>query len=111
MQATSGIISRKGEPNTAMGVRAAKNKRFELLRLWILLTSAAFLLLPQTSLGSDEEIAFRWAPIHYQDVDTTGDHSENGRADYLTAIDYDGDWDTSNNWDNLDRHPLEARVY
>jgi hypothetical protein len=43
-----------------------------------------------------EEVALRWAPIHYQDTD-----SSDAFADYLTAVDYDFDWITTNNWDNL----------
>jgi hypothetical protein len=45
------------------------------------------------------ELALRWAPIHYQDVDATGSHALGGRADYLTRVDFDGDWLGRNNWD------------
>lgn len=51
------------------------------------------------------KIALRWAPIHHQDVDISdannGKDSLKGRADYITAINFDGDWDTSNNWANI----------
>jgi len=51
--------------------------------------------------GYMDELALRWAPIHRQDVDPTGTWSLNGRSDYITAIDFDGDWSTLNNWENI----------
>jgi len=45
---------------------------------------------------SHAEVAWRWAPIHYQDTDST-DYT----ADFIARFDYDGDWDGTNNWDNL----------
>jgi hypothetical protein len=45
------------------------------------------------------ELALRWAPIHYQDVDATGAHALGGKSDYLTRIDFDGDLLGRNNWD------------
>src|SRR5262245_37582215 len=45
-------------------------------------------------------LALRWAPIHYQDVDPTGSHALGGAADYITRVDYDGDLNGRNNWDN-----------
>jgi len=54
---------------------------------------------------SDATIAEAYAPVFYQDVDTTdglcSDQSKSGSADWITAVDYDGDWDTKNNWDNM----------
>ncbi len=47
-------------------------------------------------------LALRWAPIHYQDVEESGADGLRGRADLLTAVDFDGDWDTQNNWENLE---------
>ena len=58
-----------------------------------------------------EQLALRWAPIHYQDVDQTGADSLGGRSDYITAINFDGDWNTKTNWANATRHPLEAHCY
>jgi len=46
------------------------------------------------------DLALHWAPVHYQDVDPTGSHAISGRADYVTRIDFDGDWNGRNNWDN-----------
>jgi hypothetical protein len=45
------------------------------------------------------ELALRWAPIHYQDVDATGSHALGGKADYVTRVNFDGDWNGRNNWD------------
>lgn len=57
---------------------------------------------------TDAALAYRWAPVHYQDTD-----SSHYSADYITAIDYDGDWNTKNNWENLDADSsrLKAKVY
>lgn len=54
---------------------------------------------------TDEAIAQEYAPQFLQDVDTTdglcSNQSKSGSADWIAAVDYDGDWDTSNNWDNM----------
>jgi hypothetical protein len=52
------------------------------------------------------KIAYRWAPIHYQHVNL-----DYRRRDMLCAVDYDGDWDTSNNRNNITRYPLIPVVY
>jgi len=49
-----------------------------------------------------QQLALRWAPIHYQDVDNSGCGSMSGRGDYITNIDFDNDWITSNNWNNIE---------
>jgi hypothetical protein len=48
-----------------------------------------------------KELVLRWAPIHYQDVDPTGTWSLGGRSDFITTVDFDGDWNTANNWENI----------
>ncbi|WP_224367069.1 hypothetical protein [Hyalangium versicolor] len=53
----------------------------------------------------------RWAPIHYQDVDQTGSHALGGKSDYLTRVDFDGDWNGANNWDNTSGRALTAHAY
>ena len=55
---------------------------------------------PAGAAVSDLELASYWAPVHYQDTDST-DYD----ADYLTAVDYDGDWQASNNWEHQDDQP------
>lgn len=58
---------------------------------------------PASAAPSRAELALRWAPIHYQDVDTTGSHALGGKSDYLTKIDFDGDLNGRNNWDSAAR--------
>jgi hypothetical protein len=58
-----------------------------------------------------EQLALRWAPIHYQDVDRTSEDALDGKSDFVTAIDYDGDWISRNNWENLPSHPARAVAY
>lgn len=55
---------------------------------------------------TDEDLAYRWAPIHYQDTDNS-----NAKADFITRVDYDGDYICTNNWENLDKGDLAAYVY
>ena len=57
------------------------------------------------------ELALRWAPIHYQDVDATGSHALGGKSDYITRVDYDGDLVGRNNWDNAARGGAAAVYY
>ncbi|GGM67841.1 hypothetical protein ACFFX1_46720 [Dactylosporangium sucinum] len=70
-------------------------------------------VLPGTAAAavSDADLALRWAPIHYQDVDVTGGHAIAGRADYITRIDFDGNWVGRDNWDHAPSYPLAASVY
>jgi hypothetical protein len=42
------------------------------------------------------DVAAAHAPIHYQDTDSTCTE-----CDWITAIDYDGNWTGTDNWDNL----------
>jgi hypothetical protein len=62
------------------------------------LTAAALFAVPAAAQAapSDADLAYRWAPIHYQDTS-----SANSTADYLGPVDYDRDWNTRNNWENL----------
>ncbi|MDI1461544.1 hypothetical protein QEZ54_11225 [Catellatospora sp. KI3] len=55
---------------------------------------------PAHAAATPAQLALRWAPIHYQDVDATGDHALGGKSDYLTKVDFDGDLNGRNNWDN-----------
>lgn len=59
------------------------------------------------------ELSLRWAPIHHQDVHRKGEHALGGASDYITAFDFDGDVDPSNNWENTGdpRFPLLAQAY
>lgn len=61
-------------------------------------TAALLLATPGTAAAvTDAELAQRWAPIHYQDTD-----SSDYDADYLSRVNYDGEWDTLNNWEHQD---------
>ncbi|MFG2040046.1 hypothetical protein [Dactylosporangium sp. NPDC048998] len=73
------------------------------MRLWryimtVLLAGAVLTVPAQVAQAAvtDADLAYRWAPVHYQDTASTY------RADYLAPVDYDGDWNTLNNWNNLD---------
>jgi hypothetical protein len=59
------------------------------------------------------QLALRYGPIHHQDVHTGGSHGLGGAADFIAAVDFDGDYDASNNWDNAGdaRFPLAAHAY
>jgi len=46
-----------------------------------------------------ERLLTRWAPVYVQHV-ADGDHG----ADRPTRIDFDGDWDATNNWDHQEEH-------
>ena len=56
-----------------------------------------------------EEIAIHYAPQIDQAVNVL--LSEGGRGDFITAVNYDGDWTCLNNWENLTRGDLGAVVY
>jgi hypothetical protein len=59
------------------------------------------------------QLALRWAPVHYQDVDQTGSHALGGASDYITRYDFDGDLNARNNWENAGNpaFPLKAHGY
>lgn len=68
---------------------------------------------------SDYDIAKEYAPVFYQDLDKTDgicrNQSKSGSADWIAAVNYDGDWNGSNNWENLVRERaaqnIKATVY
>jgi hypothetical protein len=59
-------------------------------------TLSVFLTTPAHA-ATDAELAFHWAPVHYQDTD-----SSDYDADYLSTVDFDGEWDTVDNWEAQD---------
>src|SRR6185503_19274608 len=64
------------------------------------------------SLAADRVLlAYHFAPVHYQAVDRHGKNGLDGRADYVTRIDFDGDWDARNDWENAARFALPGVVY
>jgi hypothetical protein len=60
---------------------------------------------------AEPDLALRWAPIHHQEVDPHGPHAAGGRADEITRVDFDGDWDARNNWAHALDHPPVAAAY
>jgi hypothetical protein len=56
-------------------------------------------------------LAFHHAPLHRQEVDRNGKNGLDGRADYVTRVDFDGDWNPRNNWENTARFPLPGAAY
>lgn len=52
---------------------------------------------PGHAAATDADLALRWAPVHYQDTD-----SSDYDADYLSTVDFDGDWNARNNWESQD---------
>lgn len=67
------------------------------------------LLLIQSCKSDDpfyKEIAYRYAPIHYQDTDDS-----NAKADYITRFDYDNNWTGTDNWEHLGTGDFAAHVY
>jgi hypothetical protein len=59
------------------------------------------------------QIALRWAPVHFQDVDQTGGHALGGAADFIAAYDFDGNLNARDNWDRAGNpaFPLRAVGY
>jgi len=53
-----------------------------------------------------EELAFHYAPVHYQVTSDT-----NYKADLITRVDYDSNWTSTDNWENLYSGDLSAWVY
>jgi hypothetical protein len=53
--------------------------------------------------ASHEELARHYAPVIHQGVASD--------QDYLTAVDFDGDWVSDNNWENQPAGDLSAHVY
>jgi hypothetical protein len=78
-------------------------ERSRFLAVGLALTLAAASLAvatPASAAVSRTELALRWAPIHFQDVDATGSHALGGKADYITAVDFDGNLNGRDNWDH-----------
>ena len=60
---------------------------------------------PERDLSSDAAVAYRYAPVLYQRV-------MRGKYDLLRRMDFDGDWDTLNNWEHTsDDSDRSAWVY
>lgn len=64
-----------------------------------------------TSQAFYKDLAYHHAPIHYQDVDRTGSHGLGGKADYITSVDFDGDLNAKNNWNNITNSAYRGNAY
>lgn len=60
---------------------------------------------------TDRELAEYWSPVFYQQILTSNSHSLGGRADYITKVNFDADWDAGNNWNSAESISLNAYVY
>ncbi|OXM16078.1 hypothetical protein CGZ75_05085 [Paenibacillus herberti] len=84
-------------------------------------TNAASYATPAGVEAHYQAVADRFAPVIYQNVRKKGvfragyldNYNYKIYADYLTKVNYDGDWNGSNNWQNLDanKDQLGAYVY
>ena len=83
--------------------------------MWLAMTLSVGYARAQVATDSEfrAELGLRYAPIHHQDVHVQGAHALRGAADYITAVDFDGDDDAGNNWDHAGdaRYPLAAHAY
>lgn len=52
---------------------------------------------------NEKAIQELWAPVIYQAAASD--------ADFITLMDYDGDWIGANNWNNFDKYPKPAYLY
>ncbi|GAA3986362.1 hypothetical protein GCM10022247_00900 [Allokutzneria multivorans] len=65
---------------------------------------ASLVPVPASAAVSDADLAYHWAPVHYQDTD-----SSNASADYLSPIDFDGNWKGKDNWENQAKQKQNLR--
>ncbi|WP_380705347.1 NPP1 family protein [Salinithrix halophila] len=84
-------------------------KHISWVVICLILITGSILISPEADAAVDDtQLANRWAPVHYQDTD-----SSDYDADYLSAVNFDGDWDTKNNWEHQDddQKRLQGNVY
>lgn len=78
----------------------------------LLLAALALTALPSAGVlatstgGSDLALAAHWAPVWYQDTD-----SSNYKADYIARFSYDGNWKGNDNWENLPSFSVKGEIY
>jgi|GEM_PF-532857 len=60
-----------------------------------------------------KELAMRWAPVVYQDLRNkeTNAYNYNIKEDMICKVNFDGDWNAWNNWENTHEYPLVAASY
>jgi hypothetical protein len=72
----------------------------------VLASAVGLVLTSAVHAGPYDALAFQYAPVHYQDTD-----SSDYASDYITAFDYDSDRISTNNWDNRAAGQWPATVY
>ncbi len=71
---------------------------------WVAMALVLSALAPLPGWAADyRELAFHWAPVIY--------HGTASDQDYITRVDFDGDWIGNNNWENQPHGDLSAHVY
>jgi len=68
-----------------------------MLSATVLIGATVIAASPASAQPTDAALALRWAPVHYQDSD-----SSDYDADYLSTVDFDGDWNALDNWEAQD---------
>ncbi len=78
------------------------------IMLLIALLSASLPTKPANAAPTYRELAEHWAPDFYHEIN----YAYNWKADLITNFNFDGDWNASNNWDNLyGGYSLKSYVY
>lgn len=67
----------------------------------------AVLLPAKTYALTEQQLAEYWAPDIYHDVNDTYGY----KADFITNFNFDGDWNGTNNWENLYSYSIGSYVY
>ncbi|MBZ0253659.1 MAG: hypothetical protein K8I02_10000, partial [Candidatus Methylomirabilis sp.] len=68
----------------------------------------AFLVPGPARAATELEFAYHWAPILFQD---TAQQGSNISPDFISRVDFDGDFRANNNWNNQPNFPHPAYVY
>ncbi len=92
-------------------VRRCRSPLLLLVCLPLLGANCEGLIKGLSFLDFNRKLAATWAPIHHQDVDVSGGDALGGDSDFISAIDFDGNWATDDNWENTSRFPLSAHGY
>jgi len=71
-----------------------------LIVAWSLLAGTAFAITP-------EQLAQHWAPRIYHDTNSSYGYE----AEYITRVDYDGNWNSNDNWENLYQYAKPSYLY
>ena len=84
---------------------------FGLTGVLVASAAASAVATPAHAAPSRAELALRWAPVHYQDVDQTGSHALGGKSDFITRYDFDNNLNGRDNWDHAGQNISAAAYY